>query len=92
MSNFREMTPQRLQDGCSKKFQTFKIVIYSHCSRLSPCRIGLDMESVKEIRDLARRASWLTYHLGRREGATREPYTSSWFCLRLDWEAHMMPK
>ena len=24
MNNFREMTPQWLQNGCSKKFQTFK--------------------------------------------------------------------
>ena len=24
MSNFREITPQRLQNGSSKKFQTFK--------------------------------------------------------------------
>ena len=27
MSNFREITPQRLQNGCSKKFQTLK---YEH--------------------------------------------------------------
>ena len=28
MSSFREMTPQRLQNGCSKKFQTLKHIIY----------------------------------------------------------------